>query len=141
MFRGRSVVAGTAVLALAFTATGCGSSALSAEEFRTQANKICTDGEKSADGMFDGINENSTEAELNEVFAKVADLLEEQADQIDDLAAPKDLEDDVESMLESLRDGADKVRDKGVELMQSEEDPLEDATKKADDLGLEACGS
>lgn len=142
MSRVRSLTAGGAALVLAFALSGCGGdSALSPEEFRTQADKICADFEDKSDEMFSGISASSTEDELVEAFKKVADLLEQQADQIDDLAAPEDFEADVEAMLESLREGADKIRDDGLELIKSGENPLEDATKKAKDLKLEDCGS
>ncbi len=141
MSRVRSLAAGAAALALAATLTGCGSSALSTEDFRKQADKICADAEKASEELFSGLSATSSEADLEKAFKDAADLLEKQADQIDDLAAPEDFEDDVESMLESLRNGADKIRDNGLELIQSGEDPLEDATKKAKDLGLKDCGS
>lgn len=142
MFRVRTFAAGGAALALAFSLTGCGGdSGLSAEEFRKQADKICAAIQDESSDQFAGLSATSSEADLVEAFKKVADLLEKQADQIDDLAAPQDLEEDVEAMLESMRNGADKIRDNGLDLIKSGENPLEDALAKAKELDLTDCGS
>lgn len=142
MTRSRSFVAGSAALALSFALAGCGGdSGLSAEEFRTQADKICADAEEKSGDLFAGLSASSSEADLVAALKKIADLLDEQSDKIDDLAAPADLEEKVEAMLESLREGADKIRDDGLALIKSGANPLAEATEKATDLGLEDCGS
>jgi len=142
MSRARSLAAGGAALALAFVMAGCGGdSGLTTEEFRKQADKICADFEDKSNDLFAGISATSSEADLVEAFKKVADLLDEQSDQIGALEAPDSISDDVDAMLDSIRAGADKVREDGLELIKTGENPLEDATKKADDLGLKSCAS
>ncbi len=142
MSRVRSLAAGGAALALTFVMAGCGGdSGLTTEEFRTQADKICADFEDKSNDLFAGISATSSEADLVEAFKKVADLLDDQSDQIGALEAPDSITEDVDAMLDSVRAGADKIREDGLELIKSGENPLEDATKKAKDLGLKNCGS
>lgn len=142
MTRVRSLAAGGAALALAFVMAGCGGDdTLTVEEFKTQADAICADFEKKSDALASDIGLSPTEETVKELFKKAADLLDQQSDEIAKLKAPESIADDVDAMLDSVREGAEKVRESGMELIESGENPLEEATKKAKDLGLETCGS
>lgn len=136
-----------AAAALAFALTSCGddsaeaeSEALTAAEFKTQADDLCAASDEELDKLDDDLTEESTKEEIEAFLQTGVDRTRELADDIEALEEPSELSADVDAMLESVREAADVIEEKGVELMSAEEDPFEDASEKAKALGLEECG-
>jgi hypothetical protein len=69
------------------------------------------------------------------------DIVKDQVKDLEDLEPPKSMKKDVDALLKSLDEGLDKMKDKGAELVKTGENPLGDASSKAQALGLKECGS
>lgn len=134
-------LAGAGVLALALTACGGGSDPLTKAEFIKQADKICSGDDKAVEKLGESLSESPTDEEIQKALNEYVDIVKKQVDEIDELEPPESLEKDVDAMLESLDDGLDKMKEKGVELAKAGENPLADASEKAQALGLKECGS
>ena len=65
--------------------------------------------------------------------------IERQIDDLDDLAPPEDLQDDVDEMLDSARDAFDEVEGDVEAALNSEDDPFAETNEKAEALGLSDC--
>ena len=144
-------VACAAVLAL--SVVGCGSSddkdkgsdskALSAADFKEQANKLCADSNKDSESYGADISETSSDADVTAAIDKVVERNNKLADDIADLKAPEDMADDVASMLKDVRAGLTEM-DKlsSVADMMKYDDttgPIADANTKSTALGLDEC--
>ena len=145
---------GIAFLALLVTAlmAGCGGDgdgdALTADEFRQQADAICVD--------FEGrLDELGTPESLDDLQGYVDDavpILEEGTNELDELQPPEELEEDWDRAMEINREQLDTVRElqtaveegdqaRIAELLQEAETAREESNQLASDLGLEECGS
>ncbi|RNL61996.1 hypothetical protein EFK50_09205 [Nocardioides marmoriginsengisoli] len=142
-------VACAAVLALSLV--GCGgddkdkgdSKALSATEFKDQANKLCAEASKDTESFGTGITETSSDADVTEAIDKTVARNKELIDAIDDLEAPDDLSDDVDSMLDSVEAGIEEL-DKissiaDLTSIDTSAGPFAEADAKAKALGLDTC--
>lgn len=123
--------------------SGCGGSdeePLSSEEFVTQADKICADGNaelEKASGDIDPNNQEDVEGFVQDVLVP---NIQGQHDDIEELDPPEDDENDVEDMLDELQQGIDALSD-DPSLALSDSDVFGDANSIAQDLGLTECGS
>ena len=124
--------------------SGCGGSdTLSAKEFRSQANKLCTDANKDTEAYGAKITEASSDADVTAAIDKTVKRTSELVADIDALEPPKDLADDVDSMLASVRAGnkdLDKVSSvQDLTSFDPNSGPFKEANDKASKLGLDAC--
>jgi hypothetical protein len=130
-------------LSFGFLAAGCGGSdeePLTHDEFVTQADKICADGNDemaSAAEDIDTTNEEDVEGFVQDTLVP---NIQEQHDSIEELTPPEDDADDVEDMLSELQEGLDALSD-DPSLITSDSDVFGDANTIAEDLGLTECGS
>lgn len=140
--------ASATLLSLLFALGGIGCSSgsdedrLTEEEFVSQANAICTDGnaaiEEAIDEMVaDGGSPSDEEAE--ELLDVILTNVRGQLDDIEELSPPEDLEGDVDDLLATARDEADALEDAGIAAIESGEPPFTESNEKAEALGLEAC--
>ena len=125
--------------------TGCGGDGtLSAKEFRSQANKLCADANKDTETYGAKISQTSSDAEVTEAIDRTVKRSEKLVADIDALAAPTSMADDVDSMLASVRAGMkelDKISSvQDVTSFDASSGPLKDANDKAVKLGLDTCG-
>lgn len=113
-------------------------SALTQKEFVTQANAICKAGEERVTKAAEGLGDSPTAADI-EAFVKETAIpeTEQMGEKIDDLEPPKDLEADVDAMLESLETDLDKVEADWQAFMA--DDFFTDFNTKATKLGLTDC--
>jgi hypothetical protein len=143
-----ALAAGVLLVALV---AGCGSSSdsssLTKAEFIKQADQICTKGEKSIENGAEKFaeenkvdTENPTKAQKEEVIKTVvAPDIRKQAEEIDDLGAPKGEESEVEAIVTSVEEGADELESKPAQLIEGK-NPLEASSKLAKEYGLKVCG-
>lgn len=128
---------------------GCGDDGpdrLSREEFVTQGNAICAEGERRLDTLaeeaFAGFTEENPPTE--EDFQKFVEEsaipeLERQFDELDELAPPEDLEDELDAALEEARAAADRARDDPSLLAAEEDTTFDRANELIAEAGLDAC--
>lgn len=83
---------------------------LSREEFLSQGNAICSQG--------------NARIEL---------------DALGDLNPPEDLEADVDSLLQVAQSSLNEVKDGGPQVLLTEQDPFAEANRLAGEVGLTAC--
>jgi hypothetical protein len=142
-----------ALSAVALVLGGCGGGGgggeeLTADEFRQQADAICTE--------FEGrLNELGTPESLDDLQNFVSDavpIIEEGNAQLHELNPPEELQEKWDramevndEQLETVRDLRDAVEDgdqaRVQELLQEGDDANAEADQLAADLGLEDCGS
>ncbi len=124
-------------------ATGVAGAPLTEAEFVSQANDICTTGDKAinqaGNELFGG--QQPTEAEV-EQFANdvLIPSIQGQIDAIRALAAPEEIANDVTTFLDDAEAALDEVRD-DPSLLQASDNagPFADVNDQADALGLTEC--
>ena len=142
-----AVVIGVAMVVALPACGGDDDDALTATEFKKQANAICEQGskeiEKAATDAFADLGANQQpdpdSPEAKKFLDAFVDNIDGQLNDIDDLQPPKELEDDVDDLLDTAHDELDAVEEKGPDILLTQQDPFEDSNKKADDLGLTKC--
>lgn len=124
--------------------TGDGGEPLTKQEFITEADKICSEGdaeiETGADQTFSG--DQPPTPEVQEQFATdtVIPNVQSQVDQLGELAPPEGDEDQIQALLDAAQEGIDAGKD-DPSLFTGEGDPLAEASQLAKDYGLTVCGS
>lgn len=130
--------------AIALVAAGCGGDdELTKEEFITQADEICTEGEAeltaTAEEQFGDLSEPPSQKEQEEfISTTVADNLQSQLDQIRELEPPGEDADQVNEILDKLQQLIDRSREDPAAVLAGEET---EASQLATDYGLTSCGS
>jgi hypothetical protein len=125
---------------------GCGGGdddALSASEFKQQANAICKAGSKkldtAAEKAFGGLGENeapSDEAMKSFLEDDFKPNIKSQISDLRDLDGPGDVEADLDGIL----DDAEKILDKvTIDVFKQDEDPFADVNDRFTTLGLTEC--
>ena len=137
----RSVLIGAVVVGALLTSCGSDDDALSAMEFRDQANAIICEGDQeigAAVGQVFGGGEPTPE-QMEDALAKIISGSRGQADGIDALAAPSDMEADVDALLAEWRSATAAAEAQGLGFFESDDDPWALTTELAEGLGLESC--
>lgn len=130
---------GAAVL-LSLVLAGCGGDdALTAKEFRAQANKICKAADKDTDKLGDELGDSPSEKEFLAQIDKLVDRNEEMVDDLAALKAPESLSDDLDDLVSEVRSALKKVDDASLEEINSMENPFTAANEKAEELKLDDC--
>jgi hypothetical protein len=134
-----------AVAGLALAGCGGDEDRLTSAEFKTQANKICSDGSEELDTAAEerfgdlGDDEQPSESQLESFFEDdFRPNVEQQLDDLSELAPPEDVADDFEAVIEEAKE---ILADLNVDDLQAEEDPFEEINSRLDRLGLQECGS
>jgi len=143
----RSLAAVGAAVLISTALVGCGSSSddktLTAKEFRSQANKLCSDADKETEAFGANITEKSSDADVAEAIDKTVARNHELIKDLEALKAPDNLADDVDSMLDSVKAGLvvlDKISSmQDLQTAASGESPFAAADTKAKKLGLDTC--
>jgi hypothetical protein len=129
-------------LTLGLIVSGCGSDAISKDDFVTKANKICADGDTELATASEEVGDAPSEEDLEAfVTDTVVPNIQDQHDAIEDLGAPEGDEDAVDDMLSGLQDGIEAIEADPVGMLTADSDPFADANAAADELGLTDCGS
>jgi hypothetical protein len=135
----------TAILvAISAALSACGDDAsadtLTKAEFVDQANALCAS-EGQAIGEVIGPLLGSDQPSADDQQAALDQIVDLSHD-IDALAAPSALKDDVDQLTAALDDGTDAASAQtGREFFSSNSDPWADAVAKAREMGLDACAS
>ena len=129
------------VLAIALTACGGGSDPLTKAEFIKKADAICKGDDKAIEKLGATLGASPSDDEIQKALDGYVDIVKDQVKDLEDLEPPKSLKKDVDALLKSLDEGLDKMKDKGAELVKTGDNPLADASSKAQALGLKECGS
>jgi hypothetical protein len=129
--------------AIALIAVGCGGDELTKEEFITQADEICTEGDAeltaAAEEQFGDLSEPPPPKEQEEfISTAVADNLQSQLDEIRELDPPSEDADQVNEILDKLQQLIDRAREDPAAVLAGEET---EASGLATDYGLTSCGS
>lgn len=150
---GRTIGVLVACAAIGLGAAGCGGDdenstaegaapALSKEDFISQADQICTDGNDAIDaaGQEQFASGQPTDEELKQFFLDtVLPKIGDEVDQIRALGVPEGDEDEVTALLDS----ADQAVEAGMadpESLTGNSDPFAESNELATDYGLEVCG-
>jgi hypothetical protein len=141
MTRFRAVLVGLTALFSILLVAGCGGddSALSAKDFRAQANKLCEDAEDDTDKLGEGLDESSSEAEVEKSIDGLVERTEKLVADIRALDEPKALTDEVDDMLDAVTAAAAKIDDATIAEIGEMDDPFADANQKAKALKLDSC--
>jgi hypothetical protein len=122
-----------------------GGDALTQSEFEDQANAICDEGndeiDAEANDFFADVPSGEAPSEDDE-SAFVNDVLvpnvQGQIDDIRDLDAPEDIQDDLNATLDQAEEILDQISD-DPSIAFSDEDPFDEINAELDDLGLTSC--
>jgi hypothetical protein len=132
-----------ASLVLVAVAAGCGEdeNTLSATEFRSQANEICTVGGDEVHQAFFGVfgEEAPTPEKMEDALATVMSVSRRQLDDIEALAEPSDLTADVDAFIAQGRADTDAAEAMGLGFFENETDSWAKTGELARGLGLDAC--
>ena len=144
------VAIATAAAVILLTACGGGdgnADQLSAEEFRQQADAVCTEFE----GRLEELGTPDSLNDLDEYVADAIPILEEGTARLEELEPPDELAEDWDRTLELNREQLDAVRElqeaaaegdeaRVGELLQQAQDAQAESRQLAAELGLEQCG-
>jgi hypothetical protein len=122
--------------------------ALSKAEFIKQGDEICAEtGQKLQEGITDFSSENGldegepSEEQAEELVTEVIlPLIQEQAEEIDALGAPKGEEAEVEEIVAGLEEAVDE----GLEdpsIATGSDNPFADVDQRSQDFGFNVCGA
>ena len=121
------------------TADGSGET-LTEEEFVTQANQICADGDKEIAQAGQEVPDNASQQDINAfVVDVVVPSIQEQLDGIRALAAPEEIADDVDTLLTDAEAALGEVEDDPTLVLADDDGPFADVNRQADALGLTKC--
>lgn len=147
----KTLLAGAAVLALSLGVVACGSDdsgdssdeALTNTELIAQADEICTDYNDQLTTIQEdsGLSADSPQEEKISFISD--DIVPLYRDQVDELRSLTPSEEDSEAytdIIDTLESNLDDV-ESDPEAALNSEDPFAEATAKAQDFGLEVCGS
>ncbi len=148
----RIAAASASLLALgAIAIVGCGgnddtsttTAAISKDDFITQGNQICAEGNKAfnaaAQEAFSGGK--PTDAEMSKfVDETVVPTVQGQIDDLRALGVPAGDEDQVNAILDAAQSGVDALEADPTLFSSGSGDPFAEANKLANDYGLTECG-
>ncbi len=129
-----------------FALVGCGgdddggSKELTKDEFIAQADDICEASNDEVDKAEDSFAnpDSPTEEEIDAAMSDVVvPQLQAQHDDIADLNAPEDDQEQIDEMLESLQAGIDSLEE---DWQNPDNEAFANANKIANDYGFEECG-
>jgi hypothetical protein len=142
----RRSLGATLIAALGFILVSCGGSdRLSREEFLSQGNAICSEGntriDAAAEEAFGGLSqdERPSDEQLQGFFDTLVPEIQGQLDAIGDLNPPEELEADVDNLLQVAQSSLDEIRDAGPQVLLTDRDPFAEANRLAGEVGLTAC--
>lgn len=122
-----------------------GGEPLSQSEFEEQGNAICEEGndeiDAEADDFFADVpsGEDPSEEDLSGFANDVlVPNVQGQIDDLRDLDAPEDIQDDLDATLDEGEEILDEISD-DPSILFSDEDPFEDVNAQLTDLGLTSC--
>jgi hypothetical protein len=136
-----------AVVAMALVAAGCGGDddddAPTKEEFITQADDICTEGdqviEEQAAEVF-GSGQPSKAQQEAFIEDTVIPETQSQIDGIRELTPPEGDEDEVNAIVDAADQGIDEIESDPAALTQGGANPLAEASQLAAEYGMKDCG-
>jgi hypothetical protein len=145
------------VLALAtgLVAAGCGDDdddgegggdAPTKEEFIAEADQICSDGdaelEAAAEETFGQSDQPPSAAEQEQFAAEsVIPNIQDQVDRIDELTPPEGDEDEIQAIVDAAQEDLDAGSEDPSLFTGQGGEPLAEASRLAQEYGLQACGS
>jgi hypothetical protein len=124
--------------------TGCGDDdpqALTATDFREQANQICTVGGDEVHEAFFGVfgDDEPAPEEMQAALTTVIAVSHRQLDDIEALAEPADMSDEVTAFIKRGHADTDTAEAMGLDFFGSDDDPWTETGEMARALGLDAC--
>lgn len=142
-----TVVASTMLLGAAACGGG-GGDRLSREELVEQGDAICVDFEN----RVEEVQEPQDEGDIARYIDEVRPIVEEGADELDDLNPPEDLEDDYNRWIELNREGLDSFDELSSAAEEGDEQRMQEITadldgkqaeadRLAESIGFEECGA
>lgn len=123
--------------------TAAAADTLTEAEFLEQGNALCgAQGQEigAVIGPLFGAGDPTPEA-MQEALDQIVVLSRGIAEDLDALAEPEDLSDDVAAIVDALNAGTDEAEGQtGAEFFSTEDDPWAEAGALAQGIGLDACG-
>lgn len=149
----RRAAAIVACAAIAAVAVGCGgddgggdttstTEALTKQEWITQADQICSDGDAAIQQAAEDAGlSNPTPEELKSFYTEtVLPNIEDQRDQIEALPVPAGEEDAIGSITDALDQAISDAQADPDALVNGSSDVFKDVNQQAQDYGLTSCG-
>jgi hypothetical protein len=150
---GRDVVAGMnrqlatltifGVFLSAALVVSCGSDdqGLSITDFRDQANAICAKGNQDIGEAVGAVfgSDSPTPESMQAALDTIVSVSRQQLDDIEALAPPSAIKDDVKEMIAEGRSATDTAEGQGLGFFESDDDPWARTGELAVGLGLNAC--
>jgi hypothetical protein len=123
--------------------------AATADEWRTEADSICRDGNTAVNASLsaafpNGLPQPPSAADLQLLSATVAPLFQAQHDLIADIERPAKLKRKIKKLLKTFQEGVDTIArgaESGDVTTEELDNALVPAAKQAKKLGLEVCGA
>ncbi|MBI4885000.1 MAG: hypothetical protein HY826_13195 [Actinobacteria bacterium] len=139
------IVVATGGLAWLSACGSDGNDRLTLEQFLAQGNEICVTGDAATQAATDELLATQPDAAAFAVFYAdvLAPSIEGQLDDLAALAAPADIEDEVDKLLADARAALDSFSElvaSDPEAAFSGDDPFADIDAQADAIGLTSCG-
>ena len=136
-----AITFGTLGLALALAACGDDTDTLTQAEFTEQANSICIEGDQEIGAAVGAVfsSEEPTPEQMQEGLDTIVSVSNQQLDDIDALAEPSDMSDDVDALIAEGRSATDEAEAQGLGFFETDDDPWTGTQELAADLGLDAC--
>lgn len=134
-----------AMFLLGFALVGCAGDdepTLTKADFTEQANAICGQSNQEIGQIVGQLfsAEDATEADQQAVLDQIVTISDRVHDDLAALVPPKDMQGDVDQMLEMLSSGTDEAEGQGgTGFFQSDDNPWAEANALAGELGLDAC--
>lgn len=122
---------------LVLGACGGGNDRLSKAEYIKKADEIC----KAAAAKSDAVEAPETEEEFEDYIVEVVKLAREEVKDLRALDGPKDDEDTLDSMYDSLEKALDMIEEDPAAAMEMTEDPFEESSEMAKEYGFKECGA
>jgi hypothetical protein len=146
--RRRLGVLAIAAMAVTLVAAGCGGDdddggeAPTKDEFITQADEICTDGDQQINEEAEEVFEGEPSKAEQQAFVEETVIPETQAqiDGIRDLTPPEGDEDQINAIVDAADQGIEEIEADPAALTQGGENPLAEAGRLASEYGMKACG-
>ena len=120
-------------------ATGASGTPLTHEEFVSQADAICKQGEKELNPVAQALGNSPSQSEIDSfVTDTLVPSIQSQIDAVDALTPPEDEADQVDEFIQTSQDELDALE---ADPSSLQGEPFSDANRLAQDIGLTVCAS
>jgi hypothetical protein len=114
---------------------------LTAAGLRKQASSVCDSFDADIGAVFGSLPDKPTHDQAQEAAGRLAQLIGREVDSLATLSPPAELANKYDAMVSAARKGVAAIETQGAAFFESNDNPLADAERLADELGITACAS